>query len=79
MFEMFENPRRGRQARNVTANVPQLNSRTSNRLRNRYFPKNDVGCPSLYNTRLSSRLSKKSRQIMEFLTQGSRVLKSGMI
>ena len=32
---MFENHRRGRQARNFTTNVPKI----SNRLPNRYFPK----------------------------------------
>ena len=37
---MFEKPRRGRQARNFTKNVP-------NRLPNRYFRKIDVGCPCL--------------------------------
>ena len=36
---MFENPRRGRQARNFTTNVPKILD-----LPNRYFPKIDVGC-----------------------------------
>ena len=79
ILQMFENPRRGRQARNFTTNVPKLHSRTSNRLLNRYFPKIDSGCPCLYNTRLSSRLSRNLEQIMEFLTLGYGVLKSGMI
>ena len=40
IFQMFENPREGRQARNFTANF-----QISNRLPNRYSPKIDVGCP----------------------------------
>ena len=35
---MFENPRRGRRARNFTANVLKI-------LDLKYFPKIDVGCP----------------------------------
>ena len=38
---MFENPRRGSQARNFTKNVPKILDLKSNR----YFPKIDVGCP----------------------------------
>ena len=46
IFEIFENPRRGWQARNFTTNVP-LNYRSQIvRVPNRYFPKTDVGCPS---------------------------------
>ena len=43
---MFENPRRDRQARNFTTNVPKIVDFTS-RLPNRYFPKIDVRCPRL--------------------------------
>ena len=40
---MFENPRRGRQARNFTTNVPKIvDLKTSSE---QYFPKIDVGCP----------------------------------
>ena len=42
---MFENPRRGRQARNFTTNVPKILD--LNRLPNRYFWKIDIGCPWL--------------------------------
>ena len=42
-FQMFENPRVGRQARNFTITVAKIY--ISNRLSNRYFPKIDVGCP----------------------------------
>jgi len=45
-FQMFENLKRGRQARNFTTNVPKI-LWISNRLPNRYFPKIDVGCPWL--------------------------------
>ena len=38
---MFENSRRGRQARNFRTNVPKIVDLKSNR----YFPKIDVGCP----------------------------------
>ena len=41
---MFENPRRCRQARNFTTNVPKTLDLT-NRLPNRHFPKIEVGCP----------------------------------
>ena len=37
---MFENPRRGRQARNFTTNVPKILVLNANRLPNRYFPAN---------------------------------------
>ena len=40
---MFENPRRGRQEKKFTTNVPKIPD--SNRLPNRYFPKIAVGCP----------------------------------
>ena len=45
---MFEDPRKGRQARNVTTNVTTnvskiLDFKSSSEL-NRYFPKIDVGC-----------------------------------
>ena len=39
-FGGCENPRRGRQARNLTTNVPKILDLESNRLQNRYFPKN---------------------------------------
>ena len=39
---MFENPRRGRQARNFTTNVPKILDLKW--IPNRYFPKIDVGC-----------------------------------
>ena len=42
---MFENPRRGRQARNFGKNVPKILDLKSSS--NRYFPKIDVGCPWL--------------------------------
>ena len=42
---MFENPRRGRQARYFTTNVPKILDLKSSS--NRYFPKIDVGCPWL--------------------------------
>ena len=51
IVQMFENPRRGRQARNFTKNVPKI--QISNRLPNRYFPKIDVGCPRLFVRQLS--------------------------
>ena len=41
---MFENPRRGRQARNFLANVPKILD-LKYHLPNKYFPKIDVGCP----------------------------------
>ena len=41
-FWMFENPRRGRLARNFTTNVPKILD--SNRLPNRYFAKIDIEC-----------------------------------
>ena len=44
---MFENPKRGRRARNFTTNVPNV-SRSQivfRSLPNTYFPKIDVGCP----------------------------------
>ena len=40
---MFENPRRSRQARNFTTNVPKILDLKSSS--NRYFPKIVVGCP----------------------------------
>ena len=47
IFQMFENPRGGREVRNFTTNVQQMfrKFQISNRLQNRYFPKIDVGCP----------------------------------
>ena len=45
IFYMFENPRRGRQARNFTTNVPKILVLKSSS--NRYFPKINVGCPCL--------------------------------
>ena len=44
IFWMFENPRRGRQARNFLANVPKILD-LKYHLPNKYFPKIDVGCP----------------------------------
>ena len=43
IFQIFENPRRGRQARNFTTNVGNI----LNRLPNRYFSKINVGCPCM--------------------------------
>ena len=43
IFQMFENPRRGRQARNLQQIFRKF--QISNRLPNRYFPKLDDGCP----------------------------------
>ena len=40
---MFENPRRGRQARNFTRNVPEILDLKSSS--EQIFPKTDVGCP----------------------------------
>ena len=43
---VFENPRRGGQARNFTTNVPKiLDLKSSSEQPNRYFPKIDLGCP----------------------------------
>ena len=41
---MFENPKRGRQARNFTTNVPKILDLKSSS-ENRYFWKIDIGCP----------------------------------
>ena len=43
---MFKNPRRGRQAKNFTANVPKISSRSQIAFPTD-FPKLDVGCPGL--------------------------------
>ena len=43
---MFENPRRGRQARNFITNVPKILDLKSSSA-NRYFWKIDIGCPWL--------------------------------
>ena len=53
IFLVFENPRRGRQARNLRTKVSEFLD--LNRLLNRYFPKLDLGCPWLL-----SRLSHKA-------------------
>ena len=42
IFKMFENPRRGRQARNFTTNVPKILDRKSIVFLTDIF---DVGCP----------------------------------
>ena len=42
-FEIFENPRRDRQARNFVTNDPKILDLKSSS--NRYFPNIDVGCP----------------------------------
>ena len=42
---MFENPRRGRQARNFTTYVPKILDLKSSS--EQIFPKIDVGCPRL--------------------------------
>ena len=42
---MFENPRRGRQARSFTTNVPKILDLKSSS--EQIFPKIDVGCPQL--------------------------------
>ena len=42
---MFENPRRGRQARSFTTNVPKILDLKSSS--EQIFPKIDVGCPRL--------------------------------
>ena len=44
---MFENLRRGGQARNFTTNVPKILDFKSSSP-NRYFPKIDVGCPCIF-------------------------------
>ena len=58
---MFENPRRGRQARNFTKNVPKIQILDLNRLPNRYFLKIDVGCPwCLFAKRINEKNSRNS-------------------
>ena len=47
IFQMFENPRRGRQARNFTANVPK-NSSSQIVFRTDIFRKLSLGAPDLY-------------------------------
>ena len=42
---MFDNPRRGKKARNFTTNVPKILALKSSSEQN--FPKIDVGCPPL--------------------------------
>ena len=44
IFGWFENPRRGRQARNLTTNVRKI-LKISNFLLNGYFPRIVFGCP----------------------------------
>ena len=53
---MFENPRRGRKARNFTTNVPKILDLKSSqcRLPNRYFPTIDVVAPDFKNGWISS-------------------------
>ena len=46
---MFESPRRGRQARNFTTNVPKILDLKSSS--EQIFPKIDVGCPWLVQPR----------------------------
>ena len=43
IFQTFENPRRGRQARNFTTKVPKILDLKSSS--EQIFPKIDVGCP----------------------------------
>ena len=45
IYKMFENPMRGRQARNFTTNVPKILDLKSSSEQIPYFPKIDVGCP----------------------------------
>ena len=69
IFQMFENPRRGRKARNFTTNVPKILDLKSSP--NRYFPKIDVGCPcKMLTTRKNYKLQhgyKKQTLSDEFL------------
>ena len=44
IFQMFENPRRGRQARNFTTNAPKTVDLKSSS-EEIFFPKTDAGCP----------------------------------
>ena len=43
VFQVFENPRRGRQARNFTTNVPNFFDLKSSS--EQIFSENDAGCP----------------------------------
>ena len=46
IFEMFENPRRGRQARNLTTNVPKILDLKSS-FRTEIFQKLSLGAPAI--------------------------------
>ena len=61
IFQMFENPRRGRQARNFKQMFRKF--QIANRLPNRYFPKIVVGCPCSDST-ADSNGSKRRRLLL---------------